>query len=91
MAIESKVSGSGMIDTGTNLIQDIEQLASAINNLDSKLKDAKNNLSDNIMREAEGLIVSFKNILNEMKKGTEELTAKLIKAGKKGQHIERGL
>lgn len=91
MAIEGKVSGSAMIEAKNNLVRDLVELESTINNLDSKVKESKGNLSDNNMREAETLINNFKNILNEMKKGMEELSTKLEKAGKMGQKVERGL
>ena len=91
MAIEGKVSGSAMIEAKNNLVKDLVELESTINNLDSKVKESKGNLSDNNMREAETLINNFKNILNEMKKGMEELSTKLEKAGKMGQKVERGL
>ena len=91
MGIERKMSGTGMIDAGQNLLKDLGDLANVVNSLDSKVKDAKNNLSDNNMRNAESLITDFKKILDEMKKGMEDLSEKLKKVGKKGQHIERGL
>lgn len=91
MDIERKMSGTGMIDAGQNLLKDLGDLANVVNSLDSKVKDAKNNLSDNNMRNAESLITDFKKILDEMKKGMEDLSEKLKKVGKKGQHIERSL
>jgi molecular chaperone DnaK (HSP70) len=91
MDIERKMSGTGMIDAGQNLLKDLGDLANVVNSLDSKVKDAKNNLSDNNMRNAESLITDFKKILDEMKKGMEDLSEKLKKVGKRGQHIERSL
>lgn len=91
MAIESKVSGSAMIEAKNNLVKDLLDLENTISILDGKVKDAKNNLSDNIMREADELITNFKSILNEMQKGVEDKAIKLEKAGKMGQKIERSL
>ena len=44
MDIERKMSGTGMIDAGQNLLKDLGDLANVVNSLDSKVKDAKNML-----------------------------------------------
>ena len=91
MGIERKASGSAMLEAKNNLVKDLLELETTISTLDGKLKDAKGNLSDSNMQQAEALIANFKSILNEMQKGLEANTERLEKAGKMGQNVERSL